>query len=303
MIFVWQFWESILILASVATIISLGLFISMSSGPLSVAHAALAGIGAYVAGYLTSTETTNLWVALVAAVLIATVFGAVLGFLTIPLHPLVAGLMSLAFAQVLVVIVLNTEKIGGASGLSGIPIDTTLSVALAGVAVAFILTILSDRSRLSMQARACRDDIDAARANGVRVVAVRTLTFALGAGMAGFGGALKVHYVSVIVPDDLGFAAGVNVLLFVIFGGSYAVWGPVVGTVVLTVLPEALRFTSADRYILYGLLLAVATVLRSSGMISRRMPRLVSKGSTLRWSRLYPPKSPWRRRTPEGADV
>lgn len=262
--------ESILIIAGYTAVITLGQYVSMSGGSLSVAHAAMAGSGGYVAGLISIRTGAPLVVAMAAGSLVGFVLGLLLGFLSVRLHELVAGLMTLAFAEVMVVIALNLDVIGGANGLSGVPLSTELWI----VVVVLVLVVLAvwryDSSRLGIAARACRDDTDGAAAIGISVAWVKSLTFAVGSGIAGLGGVLAIHYTSVETPTDLGFFQGLNFLIFAIFGGSYTVWGALFGAAVLSVLPEFLRFSASDRYILYGLVLAIVVILRPEGLIARK---------------------------------
>ena len=261
---------SILIIAGYTAIITLGQYVSMSGGSLSVAHAAMAGAAGYLGGMLTIRLNVALPVAMLAGMAFGFVLGSLLGFLSVRLHELVAGLMTLAFAEVMVVVALNLDIIGGANGLSGVPLNTDLTAVVVTLVLVLLAVWRYDTSRLGVAARACRDDHEAAAAIGIRVTWVKSFTFGLGSAIAGLGGVLAIHYTSVQTPDDLGFFQGLNFLIFAIFGGSYIVWGALFGSLVLSVLPEFLRFSASDRYILYGVVLAAVVILRPEGLIRRQ---------------------------------
>jgi branched-chain amino acid transport system permease protein len=70
-------------------------------------------------------------------------------------------------------------------------------------------------------------------------------------------------------PDDMGFFFSVNYLIFWVFGGSYTFCGPVFGAMFLTILPELLRFSVYDRFIIYGVILTAIVILRPQGVITR----------------------------------
>jgi hypothetical protein len=114
-----------------------------------------------------------------------------------------------------------------------------------------------------------RDDPLAASAMGVSIAQVRTVSFALGAALVGMAGAIQGHYVLVISPHDLGFFVSLNFIIFLLFGGLQTLWGPVLGAVLLTVLPELLRFTNEYRLILYGLIIVVVVLRRPDGLLTR----------------------------------
>jgi branched-chain amino acid transport system permease protein len=127
-----------------------------------------------------------------------------------------------------------------------------------------------DASRFGLAARAVGANPAAAAASGVRVRRIRWITFGLGGALAGLAGALYVHYTLFITPDDLGFFAGFTLLAFVLFGGSEVLLGPIVGAVILTLLPPAFGFATTFRFALYGAVLVFVVLLRPQGLITRR---------------------------------
>lgn len=261
--------NSVLIFSGYIAIITLGQYVSMSSGSLSVAHAAMAGAGAYTGALLTRDAGVPFPLAILAGSLVGFALGMVLGFLSVRLHLLVAGLMTLAFSEVMAVLAYNLEFLGSANGLMGITLMTNLPVVYVILAVLILAIWRYDNSRLGFAARACRDDPRAAGAMGINVTWVKTFTFALGAAIAALGGVIQVHYTMVQTPEGLGFYQGMNYLILAVFGGSYVVWGPVFGGLALSILPEVLRFSAADRYTLYGLVLTIIIILRPQGVITR----------------------------------
>ena len=126
-----------------------------------------------------------------------------------------------------------------------------------------------DRSRLGYAARACRDNRVTAAAMGINVTWVKTLVFALGGAIAGVGGVFRSHFILVQNPDDMGFFFSLTFLIYWVFGGSYVFWGPVFGAMFLTIVPEALRFSVQERFIMYGLILTAIVILRPQGVITR----------------------------------
>jgi branched-chain amino acid transport system permease protein len=111
---------------------------------------------------------------------------------------------------------------------------------------------------------------------GISVAALRIITFALGGAIVGMAGAVQAHYVLVISPSDLGFFVSLNYIIFLLFGGLQTMWGPVLGAVLLTVLPEALRFAKEYRLIVYGVIIIAVVLWRPDGLV-RRIPTGVSK--------------------------
>jgi ABC-type branched-subunit amino acid transport system permease subunit len=167
------------------------------------------------------------------------------------------------------VLAFNWDYIGGANSFTGIGLKTDIWTALAAALIALYVAWRFDGSRLGFACRAVRDDPLAASAMGVSIAQVRTVSFALGAALVGMAGAIQAHYVLVISPHDLGFFVSLNFIIFLLFGGLQTLWGPVLGAVLLTVLPEVLRFTNEYRLILYGLIIVVVVLRRPDGLLTR----------------------------------
>jgi ABC-type branched-subunit amino acid transport system permease subunit len=104
---------------------------------------------------------------------------------------------------------------------------------------------------------------------GVSIAVARTVSFALGGALVGLAGAIQAHYVLVVSPHDLGFFVSLNFIIYLLFGGLQTLWGPILGAVLLTVLPEMLRFTNEYRLILYGLIIVVVVLRRPEGLLTR----------------------------------
>ncbi len=284
----YAFFEPILIFTLLNVTITLGLFITALSGALSMATAAIAGIGAYAAGVSTVKFGVPFAAAVALAAGLAGLTGALLALLTARMRDFVLKLTTLAFGEALSVLAFNWEYIGGANSFTGLTLHTGVGTSLIGLAIALFAAWRFDVSRFGFAARAVRDDPLAASAMGVSVLAVRTMTFALGGAVVGMAGAMQAHYVLVVSPHDLGFFVSLTYIIFLLFGGMYTLWGPVLGAVLLTVLPESLRFANEYRLILYGLIIVAVVLYRPEGLLARRPTGLK-------------PKPPWGGPEPSGA--
>ena len=263
------FWTPVLITAGINSIIALGLYITMSSGPLSVAHAALAGMGGYLGAVLTTNFGWPFSLAILAGTALGFVTGLLLGLLIVRMNELVAGLTTLGFGETMAVIAFNIDYIGGANAFTGIPLRTSLGLVYVVLAAILFAAWRYDHSRLGFAARATRDSPVTAAAMGINTTWVKSFTFGIGAAIAALGGVLRAHYILVQGPEDMGFFVSVGILIFVVFGGSYTFWGPLFGGMALTILPELLRFSAKDRFIIYGILLTVMVIIRPQGLITR----------------------------------
>src|SRR5262245_62147341 len=279
--------EPVIIFTLLNVCMALGLYITALSGQLSMATAAIAGVGGYLSAILTVKFSWPLLPATMLAALAGAMVGTVLALVTLKMRDFILKLTTLAFGEALSVLAFNWDYIGGANSFTGIELKTTIWTALVAMFLAVYVAWRFDGSRLGFASRAVRDDPIAASAMGVSIAQVRTVTFALGAALVGMAGAIQGHYVLVISPHDLGFFVSLNFIIFLLFGGLQTMWGPVLGAVLLTALPEVLRFTNEYRLILYGLIIVVVVLRRPDGLL-RRTPlgrELKLFGYTLRPAR------------------
>jgi branched-chain amino acid transport system permease protein len=263
------FWEPILVITMINAMLALGFYVTMSTGILSVAHAAAAGLGAYAAAVLTTNFHWPFVPAIAVAIAVGGVVGAGLALVTVRMNMLVSSLVTLGFGETMSVIAFNVEYLGGAASFAGIPLFTNLRVAAASLLLVVYVVWRYDGSRLGLAARAVRDNPLAAAANGIDVRWTRLVGFSLGAAIAGLAGAISAHYTLVVNPADLGFFPSFYIQVFAIFGGSYTMWGPILGAGVLTVLPQVLRFAAVYRFALYGLSIVLVILLRPQGLLTR----------------------------------
>lgn len=263
------FWQPILIFTLLNVIMTCGLYVTALSGQLSMATAALAGIGGYAAAVLTTNFDWPFLPAILAGCLLGAVTGMLLAALTVKMRDFILKLTTLAFGEAMGVIAFNIPYLGGANGFSGVPLYTTLADTVLGAAIAIYIAWRFDRSRLGFAARAVRDDPLAAAATGVSVREIRIVTFTLGTALIAGAGGLSAHYVLFVTPSQMGFFFSLTYIIFLLCGGIQTLWGPLLATVLLTAAPEVLRFTDQFRLIAYGLLIVLVVLLRPEGLLTR----------------------------------
>jgi ABC-type branched-subunit amino acid transport system permease subunit len=259
-------------------------------GSLSLGHPAFFGVGAYTAAILSTRAGWPFVADLVSAVLLAGVVAALAG---VPLfrltdHSFAVG--TLGFALVTWIVATNwVEVTRGPLCITGIPKPvlalpggvrlavTTLPgyywLALAALGGVMLLYHGLTTFRLGRAFHAVRDNEPLAAAAGIDPLRYRMLAFTAGGALAGGVGALYVHYLSVICPEEMTVALTVNLLVMVFLGGVGSLRGVMVGAVLFTALPEVLRLAPTWRLVIYGALLLVI-VIRSPEGIARllRLP-------------------------------
>jgi branched-chain amino acid transport system permease protein len=254
-------------------------FIYGFGGIFSLAQAAFWGIGAYTSALLTTDGGQSFLVGFVAAALVATVFGLVLGLPTLKLRSHYLTMATLAFAEAVRLVLLNTDWLThGALGVRGIPaaslgplvFDSPHSfyyLNLVVVLVAVLGSLRFRRSRLGRALEATRDDELAAAAAGVDVTYCRVLAFGLSALLAGVGGSLWAHFSAFISPETFDLFATIRFVAMLLIGGAGTAVGPVVGAVLLTYLPEWLRFLESYYMAIYGLSIVLILVFAPRGIV------------------------------------
>jgi branched-chain amino acid transport system permease protein len=273
-------WAFILTPILIDAIAVLGLYIIASSGRLSIGHATYLGIGGYTAAVLSRAGYPPV-AAAIAGTIVATVVGLAFAIATDRLAHWFFAITTLAFSVMLLGIVANSETLGGATGLYRVPITVGFTEALIALVLALGLVISIELSSFGWRLRAIRENELAAQALAIDVRRDRVLAFGLGCGLAGFAGALWVHYIGVIKPGDMGLDRSLNYLIFLCVGGIEFWGGAVAGSVLLGLLPEFLRFSQDFRLCIFGGLLTVTMLVRPSGLLDR-------EGMLRIWRRIVP---------------
>lgn len=277
-------------------ILGISIYITLSTGQLSLASAGFMGIGAYTSALLTLNFDLPIVVGVLAGTLMAGLFGVIIGIPTLRLKGVYLAIVTLGFGEVIRVIFVNWESLTkGAVGLSGIPhmgreilktlkgfgfdpqvlglqnnqfIFMTIFLLLLFITIGIIQFFRrQNSSRVGRAFAAIKLDEQAAESMGINITYYKVLAFAQGALVAGFAGTLFAHVLAYISPADFAYHRAVEILIFAVFGGSEVIWGPVFGALFLTVMPEVLRFISEYRYMIYGLVIIIMMAVRPQGLI------------------------------------
>lgn len=258
-------------------LLALSLYVTLSAGLLSLGNAAFAAIGGYTAGILSMHYHAPYLVALAAGALAAGMVAFAVGLPVLRLRGVYLAMATLAFGEVVRIAAVNLDITGGAQGLVGIPNHTRGWFIYLMLAAACYLMARLRGSRLGWALESIREDETAAAAMGINTTATKTLAFALGAVIAGLAGGLYAHLHFIIAPREFGFSMAVDLLVFNIVGGTRRWYGPLLGTVLLTALPEVLRGVGVTagplRMFVNGLILLLVILFLPNGLISLFQPR------------------------------
>ncbi len=248
--------------ATTYAIAVLGLTIVLGlCGQINLAQAAFFGLGAYAVGIGQTEYGLNFWACLLIGTSMAAGFGALLGASTLRLGGHYLAMVTISFQQIVTLVLINWIPVTkGPDGVRAIPRpgfladgSTYLAFCIAALAgLAFLVWRLRD-TRLGRAMRAVRDNELAAGVAGIDVYRTKVTAFALSAILGGIGGGLFAGGFAYVSPDQFSFAESVVFLTMVLLGGVASPIGAVIGTGLLILIPEWLRFLKS----IPGLYLAI----------------------------------------------
>jgi branched-chain amino acid transport system ATP-binding protein/branched-chain amino acid transport system permease protein len=267
--------------AGLLVIITAGLNVLAGfTGQISLGHAGFYAIGAYAAALFTIKAGWNPALASLAAVALAAFIGAAVAGAALRVSGPYLAMVTIAFGIIVEGILVEWVSLtGGPGGVFNIPKPTLRASYWLILAVAALSLWLIANLRASAWGRAClavRDSDVAAESLGLSAHYVRTVAFSVSAAFAGAAGALFAFLNGYISPDSFTLQASILYLLALLFGGMGFTAGPVVGGLVLTLLPELLTRLADYRLILYGGLLLLSIYWLPAGLVgalTRGRPR------------------------------
>jgi branched-chain amino acid transport system ATP-binding protein/branched-chain amino acid transport system permease protein len=258
------------------------------AGQFSFGHAGFWGVGAYTTALLTTSLGAPFWVDLPASAVVAGLLGVVVGFPALTLRGPYLAFATLGCGEIVRLVLLNWKEVtGGQDGIAAIPVAGLGPLAFRSdgqfyylvLAVLLLTGLALHRLRHSRHGRAyvaIRESEIAASAMGVPIARMKIEAFVLSAMLAGVAGSLYAHLFRYVSPDVFTFDVSVGLMLMLLVGGVGTIAGAVVGAVLLTMLPEMLRFTHEYYMAIYGVGILVLLILVPDGLagLGRRWLRI-----------------------------
>ena len=281
------------------------------AGLLVLGYIAFYAIGAYACALLATYFGWSFWVCLPLAGIVAALAGILLGFPGSRLRGDYLAIVTLAFGEIVRLIIINWDHLtGGPNGLGNIPSPTLFGIpvndsdqglaALLGIpfspnhrfiylyylvlALALItnwVTIRLRRLPIGRAWEALREDEVACRALGINITTTKLTAFATAAMFGGFAGALFASRVGFISPESFTFQESALVLAIVVLGGMGSQLGTALAAIALILLPEMFRDFGSYRMLVFGLAMVLIMALRPRGLIGERSPTIVLEPSVL----------------------
>jgi branched-chain amino acid transport system permease protein len=282
-------------------LMGLGLNITLGfAGLLDLGFVAFYAIGAYTVGLLTSygpfgLQHVSFWVAVPIAVLVAMMFGAILGLPVLGVRGDYLAIATLGFGEIVRLLAGSdslAQYFGGPQGIigiqkpclgilepftrvdvpricDGIELSTVQEIYYLAFAAVIIFAFAAWRlreSRLGRAWMAIREDEDVAEALGINLIQTKLLAYMLGAAFAGLGGAIFATLIGSIFASSMQLIVSINVVALIVVGGMGSIPGVIVGAIALIGTPELLREVSEFRYLFYGAALIIMMILKPEGL-------------------------------------
>ena len=263
--------EGIIAILCINLIFAYGVFLTAASGQLNLGGGGFQALGAYVAGVCSNSLEVPIFVSVIAGIIGAGVVGFLLSFPVLRTKGVYMVLATFAFALVVSGIILNSDFLGGATGMSVpayLPVNGLIFSAIGVVMLVFWIMA----SRIGLAMRSIHDDDLVSEIMGINVRGFQVFAFTLGGALAGFSGALYAHHYSFIEAQYFSALLSIFVLLYVLIGGTQTAWGPLIGASFFTLIPELLRVGDTEwRYVIFGVLIVFMMIFRPEGIVTRTL--------------------------------
>jgi branched-chain amino acid transport system permease protein len=286
------YYARIIMLAGINVILAVSLnLITGFTGQFSIGHAGFMAVGAYTSAYVT-VYYAQVWeralagivgggvahaliflLAILVGGIIAALAGLLVGIPSLRLRGDYLAIVTLGFAEIIRIVILNIDKVGGATGFTVPGYTNFLWVgAFAVITVVIVYNIVhSDVGRALIS---IREDELAAEAMGINTTRYKVIAFVISSALAGMAGVLFGHYTSFLSTNDFQFIRSFEIIIMIVLGGMGSLTGAVFGAIVITIMPELLRRLPGDlsqyRLVVYSALLIIIMLTRPQGILGTR---------------------------------
>lgn len=258
----------ITILINIMLAVSLHLVIGIT-GQFSIGHAGFLAVGAYISAICTMNLNLPFIVGIIIGAIVAALMGLLIGIPTLRLRGDYLAIATLGFAEIIRIVFLNWEYVGGASGMQ-VTQMTTWTYAFFATLLTIIVISNFTKSRHGRACIAVREDEIAADSMGINTTFYKVIAFAIGAFFAGLAGGLFSHNFYIILPTQFGFLKSFDILIYVVLGGLGSMSGAIIAAIFLTVVSLYLQDFPETRMIIYSLVLIIVMLYRPAGLMGTK---------------------------------
>ncbi|MFC4354637.1 branched-chain amino acid ABC transporter permease [Chryseomicrobium palamuruense] len=258
----------IFIAINIILAVSLHLVIGIT-GQFSIGHAGFMAVGAYLSAIITMKFELPFILAIVVGGLVAALAGLIVGIPSLRLKGDYLAIATLGFAEIIRIIFLNIDYVGGAAGMQ-VSKMTNWSYTYFFMLITILVIVNFTRSRHGIAALSVREDEIASDAMGINTTYYKVAAFVIGSFFAGVAGALFAHNFYIIQPGQFGFLKSVDILILVVLGGLGSISGAIISAIFLTLVSTYLQEFPETRMIIYSLVLIIVMLYRPQGLMGTK---------------------------------
>jgi branched-chain amino acid transport system permease protein len=273
-------WLHVMVMIAIYLIVTLGMSLLFGyTGQFSFAQAAFFGIGAFSSSTLTHVCKWPIWSGFLLGIAVAGLLAYIIGRPILRLKGFYLAMATLALSIIVFVLMKELEMYtGGPSGTAGIPFISIGGISLNSPARFYVLAWIAAivvfifcrnliNSRTGRAMRAIKDAETAAKVMGINTAEYKAKIFALSAILAAIGGSLYAHYIAFVEPAKFTAEASILIIIILAVGGVHSIWGALIGTVLLIMLPELLSGFEHYSRLIYGIIVIVLMMFAPSGIL------------------------------------
>jgi branched-chain amino acid transport system permease protein len=286
------YYARVIMLAGINVILAVSLnLITGFTGQFSIGHAGFMAVGAYSSAYLTVyfaggwerslggviggplAHALIFLLAILVGAIVAALAGLIVGIPSLRLRGDYLAIVTLGFAEIIRIVILNIDKVGGATGFT-VPAYTNFLWVGVFAIITIVIVYNIVHSDVGRALVSIREDELAAEAMGINTTYYKVLAFVISSALAGMAGVLFGHYTSFLSTNDFQFIRSFEIIIMIVLGGMGSLTGSVFGAIVITIMPELLRRLPGDlsryRLVVYSALLILIMLTRPQGILGTR---------------------------------
>lgn len=267
------------VLINIVVVVGLN-FITGLTGQMNLGTAGIFSVGAYTSSLIATKLGVNPWVCLLFAITSGILIGIGLGYPSLRMSGVYLALTTIGFSEIVRVLMTNlTGLTGGALGVNSIPPFSIFGHALTDnkevyylyLVIALLLIFNAYRIVNSKWGRsfiAIKDNPEAVEASGVNIARLKIMAFTLTAVYTTIAGSLYAHYIGFINPSAYNLEFSINYVVMLVIGGVGSVAGNVCGAILVTIIPELLRFIEEYYWLVFSIITLLFVIFLPNGIIS-----------------------------------
>jgi len=259
-------------------VVVLGLnFITGLTGQMNLGTAGIFALGAYSSALVSIKFGVSPWIGMIVAICMGVVIGLGLGYPSLRVKGVYLSLTTIGFAEVVRLMLSNMKNFtGGTQGMRNIPVFSIFDfkfnthvrvfyLFLFITVIAFFIACRITYSKWGRVFKSLRDNAEAVEMSGVNIASIKIKAFTLAAIFGSLAGSMYAHYMGYMNPSTFNTDFSANYVIMLMVGGIGSVYGNVIGALVVTILPEVLRFMGTYYQIVFSAIILLGAIFLPNG--------------------------------------